>query len=329
MPMGRLVALVVAAVALSLQFASHASAQSTYPNRTVRFFLPYGAASATDITARLFADRLSARWGKPVVVENRPGGDGLVSMQAFVAANDDHALWFGPVGAFTVLPYQHDTLPIDPYRDLNPIVSISDVVLAISVPASMNIGSVTQLVALARSEPGKLNAAAANGISDFLLFGFFKNLGLQVAHVPYRDIMQAPGDLAAGRIQVLSTSLAVPQPLAHAGRLKILVVTSKQRAPGEPDIPTAKEAGFPELTFESVGGVFGPRGMPDKLRESIAADFHAVSADPVVAARLASIGTIMDIRGPAAFSKSVQEQRDKLAALAKTLGLKMATQSTQ
>ena len=86
---------------------------------------------------------------------------------------------------------------------------------------------------LGRSEPGKLNAAAASGISDFLLFGFFKNLGLEVAHVPYRDIMQAPGDLAEGRIQVLSSSLAVPQPLAHAGRLKILAVTSKQRAPGE------------------------------------------------------------------------------------------------
>jgi tripartite-type tricarboxylate transporter receptor subunit TctC len=324
--MGRLVTLVAAAVAFSLQFAGHAKAQSTYPTHTVRFILPYGAASATDITARLFADRLSARWGKPVVVENRPGGDGLVSMQAFVAANDDHTLWFGPAGAFTVLPYQHDTLPIDPYRDLNPIVTISDVVLAISMPASMHVDSLAQLVALARSEPGKLNAAAANGISDFMLFGFFKNLGLEVAHVPYRDIMQAPGDLAAGRIQVLSTSLAVPQPLAHAGRLKILVVTSRQRAPGEPDIPTANEAGFPDLTFESVGGVFGPRGMPDKLREKIATDFHAVSADPVVAARLASIGTIMDIRGPAEFSKSIAEQRDKIAALAKTLGVKAATQ---
>ena len=276
--MGRLVALAAAAIVASLQVIGGAAAQQAYPERTVRFILPYGAASASDTTARLFADRLSTKWGKPVVVENRPGGDGIVSMQAFVAANDDHTLWFGPAGAFTVLPYQHDTLPIDPYHDLNPIVSVSDVVLAISMPVSMHVDTVAQLVALARSEPGKLNAAAASGISDFLLFGFFKNLGLEVAHVPYRDIMQAPGDLAEARIQVLASSLAVPQPLAHAGRLKILAVTSKQRAPGE----------------------------------------------PAIGERLASFGTIMNIRGPAEFAVSIQEQRDKLAALAKILGIKAA-----
>jgi tripartite-type tricarboxylate transporter receptor subunit TctC len=322
--MTRLAMLVAAAIAVGLQIVGSAAAQSTYPTRTVRFILPYGAASASDTTARLFADRLSTRWGKPVVVENRPGGEGIVSLQAFVAANDDHTLWFGPAGVFTVLPYQHDTVPIDPHHDLNPIVSVSDVVLAISMPASMHVDTVAQIVALARSEPGKLNAAAANGISDFLLFGFFKNLGLEVAHVPYRDIMQAPGDLAEGRIQVLATSLAVPQPLAHAGRLKILAVTSKQRAPGEPDIPTADEAGYPALTFQSVGGVFGPHGMSDALRESIAADFRTISADPAIAARLASFGTIMNIRGPAEFAASIQEQRDKLAALAKTLGIRAA-----
>src|SRR5581483_7442142 len=114
-------------------------AQSTYPTRPVKFILPFNPASATDITARLFADRLSARWGKPVVVENRPGGDGLVSLQAFKAADDDHTLWFGPAGIFTVLPYDHDSLPLDIQRDLVPVVSVSDVVLAVSVPASLNI----------------------------------------------------------------------------------------------------------------------------------------------------------------------------------------------
>jgi tripartite-type tricarboxylate transporter receptor subunit TctC len=113
--MGRLGALLAAAIAASLHVMGSAAAQQAYPERTVRFILPYGAASASDTTARLFADRLSAKWGKPVVVENRPGGDGIVSMQAFVAANDDHTLWFGPAGASTVLPYQHDTLPIDPH----------------------------------------------------------------------------------------------------------------------------------------------------------------------------------------------------------------------
>jgi tripartite-type tricarboxylate transporter receptor subunit TctC len=323
--MKRLLALTAAAM-LSLAHIASAAAQPTYPSRTVRFILPYGAGSATDTAARLFADGLSKLWGKPVIVENRPGGDGLVSLSTFAQAKDDHVLWFGPAGAFTALPYMHDTLPFDPSPNMNPVVSVSVVVLAVSMPASMKIDTVAQLVALARSEPGKLNAAAANGISDFLLFGFFKKQGLQVAEVPYRDIMQAPSDLLAGRIQVLSTSLAVPQPLANAGRLKILVVTSKQRAPSQPTVPTAIEAGYPDLTFESIGGVFGPPGTSEELRNRIAADFRKVAAaNPDIAKKLANTGQIMSLRGPAEFAAAIKEQRVTLADLAKTLGLKAAT----
>jgi tripartite-type tricarboxylate transporter receptor subunit TctC len=323
--LARILAIAAVAAAAGLQMTGGAAAQNTYPTRTVRFFLPYGAASATDIAARMFADQLGKLWGKPVVVENRPGGDGLVSLNAFVTAHDDHTLWFGPAGAFNVLPYQHDTLPFDPQRDLEPIVSISNVALAISTPSSMKIDTIDQLVKLARSEPGKLNAAAANGISDFLLFGFFKSMGLEVVHVPYRDIMQAPNDLVSGRIQVLSTSLAVVQPLSQAGGIKVLAVTSRQRVPNAPGTPTAAEAGYPALIFDSLGGVFGPRGMPEKLRESIAADFIKVAkANPAIAARLGNTGQILTMEGPAEFAAGVQQQREKLAALAKILGIKAA-----
>jgi tripartite-type tricarboxylate transporter receptor subunit TctC len=321
--------LAAAALAAGLQtvVASAATAQQNYPTRTVRFILPYGAASATDITARLFADRLSALWGKPVVVENRVGGDGLVALNAFVDAHDDHTLFVGPAGSFEVLPYSQDTMPFDAKREIVPIVCISEVVLAVSVSSSLGVNTLDQLVTLARAQPGTLNAAAASGISDFLLFGWFKNMDLQIAHVPYRDIMQAPNDLASGRIQVLSTSLAVPLPLAQAGKIKILAVTSTQRAPSAPDVPTAKEAGYPELTFESLNGVFGPRQMSDQLRESIAADVRKIAeSDPIIAKRLGEIGTIMSIRGPAEFAAMVDAQRDKLAAIAKILGLKAAAQ---
>ena len=112
---------VIAAAALAVCIAaSHASAQ-TYPQRTVKFILPFGPASGTDITARLVADKLSARWGKPVVIENRPGGDGLVAINAFIAANDDHTLLWVPVGTFAVHPYEKDKLPYDAESDLVPI----------------------------------------------------------------------------------------------------------------------------------------------------------------------------------------------------------------
>ena len=317
-------ALCVAAMAMGAQAPLLSAAEPGYPTHTVRFIVPFNPGSATDITARLFADRLSTRWGKPVVVENRPGGDGIVSIQAFITANDNHTLWFGPAGIFTVHPYDHDTVPYDQLRDLVPVVSISDVVLAVSTPASMHINSLDELVKVARAQPGKLNAAAANGISDFSLFGWIKSLNLDIAKVPYRDIMQAPNDLAEQRIQVLATSFAVVQPLMKADRIKVLAVTGRHRAPTAPDIPTADEAGYPALTFESIGGIFGPRGISDAVRASIAADIKAVAADPVIGTRIADIGTIMDIRGSADFATAVQAQRDKLAVIAKLLGLKAA-----
>ena len=321
----KLLAPAALAVAISAQAIGAAAAQQTYPTRTVQLVLPYGAASATDIAARLFADKLGKLWGKPVVVENRPGGDGIVSLNSMLAAHDDHTLWMGPAGAINVLPYQHDTLPFDTSRDFVPVVSLVNVALAISTASSMKIDTIDQLVKLIRSEPGKLNASAANGISQFLLFGFFKQKGLQAVEVPYRDIMQAPNDLVGGRIQVLSTSLAVVQPLAQAGRIKVLLVTSNQRAPSMPDVPTAAEAGYPDLAFNSLGGVFGPPGMPEKERESIAADFRKVAKEnPDIAQRLGNTGQILTIEGPSEFAAGMQEQRDKLAGLAKILGIKAA-----
>ncbi len=313
-----------AAIAIALQFAGGAQAQQTYPTRTVRLILPFGPASATDITARLLADRLTARWGKSVVVENRPGGDGLVSIKAFIDAHDDHTLYFGPAGAFLVHLYDPDqSAPPYDLSDIVPIAQVYVTVLAISVPTSLHIDTMDQLVALARAEPGKLNVAAATGNSDFLIYGFFKQMGLQVVKVPYRDIMQAPNDLAENRIQVMSTSLAVTQPLKAAGKIKVLLVTSKQRALGAPEIPTAAEAGYPSLTMETAGGVYGPKGMPEVLRERIAADFRDVAAnDPVIGKRLADTGQIMTLRGPADFAKNIKEQNEQLAGIAKILGLK-------
>ena len=313
------IAIVFAAVAGVLRIAQ---AQQTYPTHTVRLILPFGAASATDITARLLADRLSTRWGKPVVVENRPGGDGLVALNAFLGAHDDHTLFFGPASTFLVHLYDEEKPPYDP-RDVMPIAQVYVTVLAISVPISLNVGTMDELIALARAQPGKLNAAAATGNSDFLIFGFIKSMGLQIVKVPYRDIMQAPNDLAEDRIQILSSSLAVAQPMMRAGRIKVLLVTSKRRALGAPELPTAAEAGYPTLTMETAGGLFGPPQMPPELRGNIAGELRKIAEDdPIIGQRLADTGQIMTLRGPADFARSVAEQNDQLAAIAKTLGLK-------
>jgi tripartite-type tricarboxylate transporter receptor subunit TctC len=314
--MSRLLPLFVFALLAFLH--SQPSAQP-YPTRIVRFIIPYGPGSASDITARLFADRLNARWGKPVVVENRPGGDGLVAIGAFVAAHDDHTLFFGPAATFVVHPYQYDKLPYDADRDLLPIASVSTVVLAVSASPALKLGSLSNFVALARAEPGKLNAAAAPGNADFLLFGFLKSSGLQVAKVPYRDILQAPNDLAEGRIQMLMTSFAVVQPQMQASRIKVLAVSSRLRAPAAPDVPTVREAGYPALEMDGVVGLFAPRGTPLDLRERIAADIAAV-LDPIIRERLEATGQIVRVSGPAPFAGEIEGQRAKIAAIAKVLG---------
>ncbi len=123
-----------------------ASAATDWPSRPVKFLLPLGAGSGSDIGARLFADRLSARWGQPVVVENRPGGDALVAINAFVTARDDHVLLFSPSSSFTAHPYLHDNLPYKP-SDLVPITRVSNTFITLSVPADLNVGSLAELVA--------------------------------------------------------------------------------------------------------------------------------------------------------------------------------------
>jgi tripartite-type tricarboxylate transporter receptor subunit TctC len=316
----------VFAIAAVMLATGRAQAEQAYPTHTVRLILPFNPGSATDTTARLFADRLTARWGKPVVVENRPGGDGLVALKYFIDAHDDHTLFFGPAAAFLVHLYDQETPPYT-LNDIAPVAGVYITVLAISVPAALGVNTMDDLVKLARAEPGKLNVAAATGNSDFLIFGFMKDMKLDVTRVPYRDIMLAPNDLSQSRIQVLSSSLAAVQSTLQTGRIKVLLVTSRKRAETAPDIPTAAEAGYPQLTMETAGGLYGPKEMPPAEREAIAADFRDVAEhDAIIRQRLIDTGQIMNMLRPAEFGANIKEQNDQLATIAKTLGFKTTGQ---
>jgi tripartite-type tricarboxylate transporter receptor subunit TctC len=322
-----MVRFVIALAAMVLAGAVTASAQS-YPQRAVRFILPFGPAAGVDITARLLADKLSTRWGKPVVVENRPGGDGLVAINAFISASDDHTLLFVPASTYTAHPYTHEKLPYDAERDLQPIVNVTTIVIALCAPESLNVKSLGDWVALARAKPNTLNVAAAAGNSDLILTSFAKTQNLPVTRVPYRDIQQAPNDLSENRIQLLMSSYATMMPLVQAGKLRVLAVTSRKRVDVATDVPTVAEAGFPYLGMDSLIGMYGPRGMTSALRESIAADVRAViAADPTIASRLAASGQVIDLRGPAEFAAGIKEIRDQLADIAKVLGIKAAQQA--
>jgi len=292
----------------------------TWPQRPVKFIIPFGPGAGADIGARLFAERLTKRWGQTVVVENRPGADGIVAITAFVGANDDHTLMFAATGSFTVHPFQFEKLPYEP-RDLNPIARISNTILVIAVPASLNVGTLGELFALARAQPGKLNAALVPGITELVFTGFLKGAGLDMAKIPYRDIVQAGTDLAEARVQVMMASLALLQPHLQSGKVKLLAVTSGERVSLLPDVPSVVEAGYPVLEYEGLVGLFGPRDMPAELRERIAADIRAVT-DALIGERLAATGQLVNIGTSAELDATVAAQRAKVAAIAQAIGLK-------
>ena len=309
------------AVCMLAAAAAHPASAQNWPQRVVRFIVPLGPGSGSDIGARLFADRLSARWGKPVVIENRPGGDGIVAIAAFVNAHDDHVLLYAPASTFTAHPFLHDKLPYE-QADLLPVARVSNTLVALVTPSAQKIGSVAELVALARAEPGKLNWATATGISDFLFAAFLKSAKLDMAKVPYRDTVHASTDLAEGRIQLYWGALAIVRPYVQSGKARLIAISNNIRAPDEPNVPTVAEAGFPELAFDGLVGLFGPRDMAEALRERIAADIKAVAADPMIAARLITTGQVVSPGRPAEFAASIDAQRATIAAIARDLGIR-------
>jgi tripartite-type tricarboxylate transporter receptor subunit TctC len=296
-----------------------------WPHRTVHLIAPVPAGSASDFSARLFAERLSQRWGQAVIVENRPGADGVIGVSAFLGADDDHTLLYAISAVFTVLPVTHEKLPFDPVRELVPIAPTSDVVLGIATTEKQSIRSLDGLVQVARAQPGKLNWASSPGLPPFVVGGFFKNSKLDLAFVSYRDLAPALQDLGEGRIDVFVHALGVIMPQVQSGRARLLAVASDVRVPIAPDVPTVTEAGFPELRMDGVVGFFGRRGMTDTLRDRIASDVRAVAIDPDIGKRLAAVGQAPRPGTAAEFAALLGEYRRRLADLAKTIDFK-ATQ---
>lgn len=307
----------LAVLALSLP----AAAQS-WPQKPVRFILSLGPGSGADIGARLYADRLTKIWGHPVIVENRPGGDGVIAINAVIQARDDHVLMWGPTANFVGHPYSLDQLPYDP-KELMPVARVSGTVVTLGVPATMKVGSLKELLQQAKEKRGWLNWTTAVTMTDIILEGFLKTQGIEAAHVRYKQPAEAVNDLINERIQLYSSAYAIVRSSAQAGRVKLLAVQARHRVPGL-ELPTVAELGFPGLNFEGLVGIIAARSsnLADAARERIAADVKKVSQDPVVAERLASTAQL-NVPGDAAeFEASINEQVAQLAAAAKLLGLK-------
>ncbi len=312
-----------AAGLLVATFLASPSFAQTWPQRSVRFIVSLGPGSGADIGARLLADRLTAKWKQPVVVENRPGGDAVVAITAFIGAKDDHTLLYTPTSSFTAHPFQHAKLAYDPAQ-MNPVARVSNTIVVLAVPASSKNKTVADVIAQVKAEPGKLNFTTATGMTDFIFDGYFKTSGLNITRVPYKDTVQALTDVGEGRVQAYVGALAIVRPHVQAGRVRMIAVTSTERAPTLPDLPTVTQAGFPDLTFDGLIGLFGPPNLDAKVRDRIAADIKEVLADPNVASKLTATGQVVSPGTGAEFAASMEGQRAKLTAIAKRLGVKPA-----
>ena len=303
--------------ALSLPVAAQ-----SWPSRPVKLILPLGPGSGADIGARLFADRLTTRWGQPVVVENRPGGDAVIAINAVLSAKDDHTLLWGPTASLVGHPYTLDKMPYDP-KDLVPVARVTSTVVTLAVPTATGFNSLKDVVDYARREQGKLNWTSVVAVTDVVLEAFFKKAGIQAVRVPYKNPTAAVTDLVENRLQLYSSAYAIVRPQLQGGRIKLVAVQNKDRVQGL-DLPTVTELGFPDLTFDGLVGVMAARGsnLPDAARDRIAADIKAVAGDPTVAERLVATAQINYPGNAAEFTASMEEQVRNMDAVAKFVGMK-------
>ncbi len=315
---------VVAILALLSTLASApAHAQTpppTWPQKTVRFIVPLPPGSGTDLSARLAAERLTERWGQSVVVENRQGADGIPAVASFLAARDNHTFLLSFAGVITFNHLLHDKLPYDPLTDLVPIVPVVDNFLGVAASATLQVNSLAELIAAARAQPGKLNWAATPGLPYYILLALQKSAGIDMVQVAYRDFAPAYQDLNQGRLHVAGTGVPTLVPHHRAGTAKLLFVTNRDRSPQASDVPTAAEAGYRELTFEGTVGLYGWRDMPAELKERIAADLNAVTADAAFRERATAVGTAPRGGTPAEFAAAIEAQRAKISAIHQASG---------
>jgi tripartite-type tricarboxylate transporter receptor subunit TctC len=318
----REVTALIIAVLIGTSAAGPSCASDQWPQQSVRIIVPIAAGGANDIAARLLADGLTKRWGRPVVVENKPGGETTIGAAAFVAARDQHTLFYTPFGTLTVAPLTIEKLSFDPKVDLVPLVPVASIVVAVSISSDLSVTSLADLEALLRTKPSQLAWASAPTMPRYAFAFFLKQRRLEMNYVAYRDLSQPQIDLGEGRIHALITSVAASRAPVAAGKARFLAVTEPRRTAVLPDVPAAAEAGYDELTFVGGAGLFGWKDMPQAIRDRIVTDVNTVLGDPGVREKLKAAGQEVIGGDPALLSDLVAKQQARVLEISKFIDLK-------
>jgi tripartite-type tricarboxylate transporter receptor subunit TctC len=305
-------------------FGSPIAARAEWPERPVKIIVTFPPGSANDSAARIFADALSKKWGKPVIVEDRPGAEGTIGVGAFVSSQDDHTLLYTVAGSVTVAPLLIDKLPYDVDRDLQPIAATTAIVLTLAVSNDLAARSIPELIDVLRANPAKYAWTSGPSLPRYVFAAFLKRNGLQMNFVSYRDASQPQADLGEGRIQALVTSLTASSYPVQTGKARFLAVINPTRAATLPDLKTARELDHPELEIDGMGGFFGGKGISEALKNRIAGDVAAICQDPEVRRKLEAGGhnvlggTTEELRA------AIARQRKWLAEIDKVIDIRNA-----
>ncbi|MDB5376098.1 MAG: hypothetical protein JWR00_544 [Rubritepida sp.] len=296
-----------------------------FPNRPVRIVVPYPPGGPNDLVARALTRSMSERWGKPVVVENRPGGAAGVVGTEIVARSepDGHTLVLNGI-THAIAPGLYSRLPYDTAKDFTAISLAGWAPLMMVVHPSIPAASVAELIAYAKTRPGQLSyASTGNGTSIHLAAEMFKRMaGVDILHVPYRGSSQAITALVANEVQMMIE--AVPSALPHVreGRLRALAVTSLERWPALPDLPTIAESGLPGFDAGIWWGVLGPARIPAPIVAELNTAVNAALQDPDARRTLGLLGIQPVGTTPDAFEARIREDMDRYAALIRDTGIR-------
>ncbi len=276
-------------------FAFHGQAwsQGAYPNKPVKIIVAFPPGQATDQAARAIAQKLSENLGQQFFVENKPGAASIIGSEAAAKSpNDGYTLFMGSSGSLAVNPGMYAKLPYDPIKDFTPISLALKVPFFVVINPAVPAGSIKELVAYLKANPGKVNfGSAGNGASNHLSTELFKSVtGVSIVHVPYKGSPPAVTDLLAGQIGLMFETGPLIMPHAKSGRLKLLAVGSAQRSLAAPDLVTVAESGYPG--FETVGwaGLLAPTGTPREIVAKLNAEVVKILSQTEVTGRFVTLG---------------------------------------
>lgn len=303
-------------------FSTLVNAQA-YPDRPVRVIVPFPAGATMDYVVRLVSARLTDDWGKPVVVENRTGGAGLIGTEAGAKAAPDGYTILAVANSFAGNPAFRNDLPYDTFNDFAPITLVGYTPLVLVGHVSVPANTTAELVALAKKEPGKLSYGAASGASPHLAMAWFQSVaGIKLQLIPYRGQAQAQTDLLSGQIQLAFGNLPDIAPHVKSGKLKAYGIALQKRSPLAPEIPTLAEAGYEGQDWDSWYGFLAPAKTPREVIAKISAGVKSALSRPEIKDKLNGVGLVPVGNSPEEFQNFLHTTAASYAKIIKDNAIK-------